>query len=500
MEEEHNLIQKLPFACPHTGCISSIQLNPAEEGAVRATPRPGFPVLSGVGNKPNEAANRIQTGASSTVSTVETGKIQQGSNSLKEAIRQVAVANKELRDAVDWCEDGTIKGFLDLEIVSINEFMDDLVESTESLMANVDRATEDMGRLAKVEDEDDLDPQPEEQSKSKRAHGTNQSPTFKGRKGARLASPPLSPCRAQEPASKQDTEARGSRRIELRSQGTDGPVQAGTDSKSPAGSHYSPTDTEEIRPKDKAKQRKRIYSEEASRGLRPKTLLASMCAPAHEHNGNRSQQRKAQHDSAKQIYPQTQGKIYSNHLDPITRGPTQGAAVAAEAGGVQDVTTQARDKLSRRVTKVRTDLESHIQTIKNRFPGRTSRKAALGLDEELMSVEAEMYEIIQAYGRRIGEACVHRNLVKERDTISKGLYKSIRRAKALNKKKAKYTDANNIKLDAELCSIEGLVLPKFDGPPSSWPDFYRSFTAILGMCNPAMAMIRIRGAIPQAAN
>ena len=216
----HNLNKKFPFTCLNAGRISSIQLNPAKEGAVTATHRPGDLQYSQAGGtSPAKPPTESEQGASSTVSTVETGKLQQGSDSVREAIRQLNVANKELRDAVDGCKDGTIKGYPDLEIASINEFMGYLMESTKSLMANADRAMRDVGWLAKVKDKDNLDPQPEEQSESKRAHGRKQSPKFKGKKGVRPTSPLLSPSRAQEPASVQDTKARGSQRIDLRSQG-----------------------------------------------------------------------------------------------------------------------------------------------------------------------------------------------------------------------------------------------------------------------------------------
>ena len=68
-------------------------------------------------------------------------KLQQGSSGLTEAMRQVTLANEELRQAADKCEDGRIEGYLDLEIASINVFTDDLADSTETLVINMKRAT-----------------------------------------------------------------------------------------------------------------------------------------------------------------------------------------------------------------------------------------------------------------------------------------------------------------------------------------------------------------------
>ena len=179
-----------------------------------------------------------------------------------------------------------------------------------------------------------------------------------------------------------------------------------------------------------------------------------------EEIGNRRQQRKAHQDSTEQMHPRPQGKTCGNQPDPVTRGPNQGAAFTADKGGMQDVVPQARDERSRRVTNVRRDLASHIQTMKNRDRGGTSRKASLGMGAQLMSVEAEMDGIIQTYGRRIGEVGVHWNLAKERDGISKELCNGIRRAKDLSYKTAKDTDDNYIKLGVELRSIKRLALPK----------------------------------------
>ena len=78
---------------------------------------------------------------------------------MKEAI---TVINKELREAVDGCKEGMIEGYPDLEITNIDKFLGGLMEWTEGLIVNVDRAMETMARLAKVEYEDNLGPELEE--------------------------------------------------------------------------------------------------------------------------------------------------------------------------------------------------------------------------------------------------------------------------------------------------------------------------------------------------
>ena len=65
---------------------------------------------------------------------VETGKFQQRSDSLKLGLRQLKAINKKPRAAVDECKYGKINGYPDLEITNIDEFIGDLVESTETLM------------------------------------------------------------------------------------------------------------------------------------------------------------------------------------------------------------------------------------------------------------------------------------------------------------------------------------------------------------------------------
>ena len=153
------------------------------------------------------------------------------------------MANKELRDTVDGCEDGTIKGYPDLEIASINEFMGYLMESTRSLMANADRAMRDVGWLDKVKYKDNLDPQPEEQSESKRAHGRKQSQSSKARRGSDQ------PAHCYLPAERKSQQAckiprrGGPNEFICAHKGTGKPVQAGTDIKSPAGSQYPPPRT-----------------------------------------------------------------------------------------------------------------------------------------------------------------------------------------------------------------------------------------------------------------
>ena len=151
-KEVQHLNNKLPFPCLHARVVNLFRLNPARVGTVFPTPRPGFPVLPDIENKANKTANAIRAGASSVVSAVETGKLQERSDDLKEGMRQLMAVNKRLRGAMDGCEDGMIKVYPNLEIPNIDEFMGDLVESTETL--DVDTAFEILGRIVKVKEED----------------------------------------------------------------------------------------------------------------------------------------------------------------------------------------------------------------------------------------------------------------------------------------------------------------------------------------------------------
>ena len=74
--------------CEHQfAALREHQFDPAKlkppEGAQIATP--GFPALQNTEEGPSDTVNRIRAGASSMVSVIETGKLQQNSENLKEA-------------------------------------------------------------------------------------------------------------------------------------------------------------------------------------------------------------------------------------------------------------------------------------------------------------------------------------------------------------------------------------------------------------------------------
>ena len=85
------------------------------------------------------------------VSAVETGKLQERIDRLKTGMRQLMVIKKKLRAAVSKCEHGIIEGYPNLEFTNIDEFIHDLMESTETLVVNVDRAVKSYRRIAKVQ-------------------------------------------------------------------------------------------------------------------------------------------------------------------------------------------------------------------------------------------------------------------------------------------------------------------------------------------------------------
>ena len=78
-----------------------------------------------------------------------------------------------------------IKEYPDLEIANINKFMGYVMESTKTLVIDVDMVMEIMGRLVKVKDKDDLDPELEELAGPQEAHDTRRSPAIGGKKGTR---------------------------------------------------------------------------------------------------------------------------------------------------------------------------------------------------------------------------------------------------------------------------------------------------------------------------
>ena len=157
-EEVRNPVEKVPFACLHAGYISTIQLNTStnENGSVLATPRPELPVLPDMEDEPSATAKIILAGASFIASVVEMGKLQQGSNGLKDASHQLTVAKNELRNAIYESEEG-VAGYLYLEIKNIGAFMDN-IDLTEAMIVNVNRAMDGLDRLAKVENEDNPTP------------------------------------------------------------------------------------------------------------------------------------------------------------------------------------------------------------------------------------------------------------------------------------------------------------------------------------------------------
>ena len=57
---------------------------------------------------PNDTVNRMRAGASSILTAVKMGKLQQKSDNLREAMLKLTKANKQLREAVEECEVGLL--------------------------------------------------------------------------------------------------------------------------------------------------------------------------------------------------------------------------------------------------------------------------------------------------------------------------------------------------------------------------------------------------------
>ena len=105
---------------------------------------------------------------------------------------------------------------------------------------------------------------------------------------------------------------------------------------------------------------------------------------------------------------------------------------------------------------------------------------------EMTNMEAEIEELIQTYGCKIREVGVHRDLARERDKVSNDL----RRAKSLNHGTTRDTNASSNRAEGGRNNLKGLALPKCGGKLKKWPDFRRSFSAILGMCSAGYLLIR----------
>ena len=67
-------------------------------------------------------------------------------------MQQITLANEELREAVDGCKDGKIKGYEDLQIANINRFTEHLADLTKTLVNNVQRLIGAMSRLIKMDE------------------------------------------------------------------------------------------------------------------------------------------------------------------------------------------------------------------------------------------------------------------------------------------------------------------------------------------------------------
>ena len=66
---------------------------------------------------------RIRAWASSIVSTIKIVGLQQKSNDLIEAVIQLSRNNEQLREAVEACDVGLIKGYSDIELKRMNMIM-----------------------------------------------------------------------------------------------------------------------------------------------------------------------------------------------------------------------------------------------------------------------------------------------------------------------------------------------------------------------------------------
>ena len=59
-EEVQHRVEKLPFTCLPAGLVNLFRLNPAGEGTVFPTPRPGFPGLPDRENEANKLLTKLE--------------------------------------------------------------------------------------------------------------------------------------------------------------------------------------------------------------------------------------------------------------------------------------------------------------------------------------------------------------------------------------------------------------------------------------------------------
>ena len=151
------------------------------------------------------------------------------------------------------------------------------------------------------------------------------------------------------------------------------------------------------------------------------------------------------------------------------RGPCKGAETAEGREGAQAVSPESRDVRSRGFFRVRRDLASHVETMRNREPEGASQKAAQLMSPELTGVEAK---------------------------VSNELYESLKRVKALNWGTTRDTDTSFSRPKGRFNNLKKVALPKFGGKNEAWLDF----KAILRKSIPALEMASLRHALQDEAS
>ena len=142
----------------------------------------------------------------------------------------------------------------------------------------------------------------------------------------------------------------------------------------------------------------------------------------------------------------------------------------------------------------------HIESIRNRGAGGTSHRTAQSMGTELTRVEGKEEEKVQIYGRQIRVTGFPQERPRDQDKVSEELYEQLQLAKARNQDTIRDADTSFNRPEGWSSTLERVPLPKFGRKPETWADFRSGFKAILGTCEPAIEMVRLRNAMPQAAN
>ena len=119
---------------------SIFRINPDNKagGDELYAPRPGFATKPLVPGEPNTTIQMINPAISTVASSVDMAKLKVRGKELEAELEKLTRAKKVLRDAVEYCKEGKIVGFPDLESGIIEIFTDAITDQVEAIMHKVE--------------------------------------------------------------------------------------------------------------------------------------------------------------------------------------------------------------------------------------------------------------------------------------------------------------------------------------------------------------------------